>query len=218
MTTASVTLPLTGPAAFTPEASPEDLRRWLDAGDALLIDVREPDEFASERIAGARLVPLSKFDPALALAMALPKQKIVFQCRSGKRSADALRLASSMAGPHEVMSLRGGIEAWKAAGLPVLASGKGGGLSVMRQVQLVIGVMVLGGAALAAFVHPYFAGVPAFFGAGLVFAGASGTCGLAALLSKMPWNRPATAPRQTAAHPAKNTGGCCGGSSSCCKH
>lgn len=218
MTAAPTSLPIQA-AAFTPEASPEDLRRWLDGGEALLIDVREPDEFAAERIAGARLVPLSKFDPALALAMALPRQKIIFQCRSGKRSADALRLASSVAGSHEIMSLRGGIEAWKAAGLPVQASGKGAGLSVMRQVQLVIGVMVLGGAALAAFVHPYFAGIPAFFGAGLVFAGASGTCGLAAVLSRMPWNRVASAPSSQATHAStQKASGCCGGSSSCCKH
>jgi hypothetical protein len=66
-------------------------------------------------------------------------------------------------------------------------------MSIMRQVQLVVGVGVLIGAALAWWVHPGFVIIPAFLGAGLAFAGATGTCGLAAVLSRMPWNRGAPA-------------------------
>ena len=82
--------------------------------DAVIIDVREVDEHAAERIEGAILNPLSRFDPAL-----VPEaDHIVLQCRSGKRSMDAAaRLAN--AGRTELYNLHGGIIAWQEAGLPV---------------------------------------------------------------------------------------------------
>jgi rhodanese-related sulfurtransferase len=90
----------------------------LRAGKLLLIDVREPAEFASERIAQALLYPLSTFD-----ASSLPDdgvRKVVFHCGSGKRSFTAAehRLA---AGQRHAAHMGGGIAAWKAAGLPVIA-------------------------------------------------------------------------------------------------
>jgi len=57
-------------------------------------------------------------------------------------------------------------------------------------VQLIAGSMILTGAALGTLVNPWFLVIPAFFGAGLSFAGATGTCGLAHVLLRMPWNRP----------------------------
>ena len=83
----------------------------------------------------------------------------------------------------------GGIDAWRAAGLPTVRM-RSSGVSVMRQVQLVIGAGVAAGTALGAFVSPWFLVVPAFMGAGLVFAGATGFCGLAVLMGKLPWNAP----------------------------
>jgi hypothetical protein len=61
-------------------------------------------------------------------------------------------------------------------------------------VQLIAGGMVLAGVVLGAFVNPWFLALAAFFGAGLAFAGATGTCGLALVLMRMPWNRPAASP------------------------
>jgi len=176
-------------------AAPRDidaatLERWLSAGECLLVDVREPDEHARERIAGARLVPLSRFDPSAIGAR--PGQRVVLHCKSGRRSADAmLRLASLEAAGIPVHSLVGGIEAWKSAGKAVATDTSVSRLSIMRQVQLVIGILTLTGCALAWFVHPAFIALPAFLGAGLTFAGATGTCGLASLLAAMPWNRAA---------------------------
>lgn len=92
---------------------------------------------------------------------------------------------------HPFVSMSGGIEAWKQASLPVVVNTRVARISVMRQVQLIIGSFVLIGSALAYFVHPAFVGVAAFFGAGLVLAGATGTCGLALLVERMPWNRAA---------------------------
>ena len=63
-------------------------------------------------------------------------------------------------------------------------------LPVDRQVQLIVGPMVLTSVALGLSVSPWFLAVTAFFGAGLTFAGATGTCGLARLVTKMLCNRP----------------------------
>ena len=95
-----------------------EVSRLLHDGKILLIDVRGPSEYASERIAGALLYPLSTFD-----AKALPDdgaRRVVFHCGSGKRSLSAAehRLA---AGQKRAAHMGGGIAAWKAAGLPVLS-------------------------------------------------------------------------------------------------
>lgn len=189
------------------EASPTDVQKWLQAGECLLIDVREPDEHARERIAGSALLPLSRFDPQRVAAMARPGQKVVLHCRGGKRSADACRLAAQLAdGGLVVLSMAGGIEAWKQQSLAVQVNSSAPGISVMRQVQLVIGVCVLTGCGLAWFLDPRFVAIPAFFGAGLTFAGASGTCALATLVGWLPWNRAAA----VGAPGASCTTGSCG--------
>src|SRR5665213_4306166 len=100
--------------------APADVARLLKAGELLLIDVREPAEYATERIHGALLYPLSTFD-----ASALPDdgtRRVVFHCGSGKRSLMAAekRLA---AGQEHAAHMGGGISAWTAAGLTVIALG-----------------------------------------------------------------------------------------------
>ena len=59
----------------------------------------------------------------------------------------------------------------------------------MRQVQIVVGAVSAIGAGLALAVHPWFAVIPLIMGAGLLFAGLTGVCGLALALAKMPWNK-----------------------------
>jgi rhodanese-related sulfurtransferase len=182
-----------GAAQPLSEVAPAQVQQWLRSGEAVLIDVREPDEHAREKIAGSRLLPLSRFDPGQAAGMAKPGQTIVLHCRSGRRSSDACRMAVSLAESGAiVLNMTGGIEAWKKDALPVEVNTRVSGVSVMRQVQLVIGVGVLAGAALAWFVDPRFVAITAFFGAGLTFAGATGTCTLATAIGWMPWNRAAT--------------------------
>ena len=88
-----------------------------------------------------------------------------------------------------VVSLSGGIEAWKKSGLAVTLNADAPRLSIMRQSQLVIGACIAAGSALAWFLDPRFIAIPAFFGLGVAFAGATGTCAIASLLAKMPWNR-----------------------------
>ena len=94
----------------------DQLKRRLDAGEAVLIDIRERDEHARECIPEATLAPLSCFDPA---ALPADRAKIaVFHCKSGMRTqTNAARLAAC--GFAEAYFLAGGIEAWKSAGYPV---------------------------------------------------------------------------------------------------
>jgi rhodanese-related sulfurtransferase len=90
----------------------------LNTGKVLLIDVREPAEYASERISGSFLYPLSTFD-----ATAIPAdgpRRVVFQCGSGKRSLAAAEKCLA-AGRSHAEHMGGGIAAWKAAGLPVVS-------------------------------------------------------------------------------------------------
>ncbi len=164
--------------------SAAELQKLLLEGCAL-VDVREPVEYAEERIAGAKLIPLSQLETRLSeVGNARP---VVVMCRSGKRGGEALKKLEAL-NHSGVRNLEGGILAWKAAGLPVEKSGDRR-LPLMQQVQLTIGLCVLTGAILSLTVHPNWVFLCAFFGAGLTFAGSTGWCGLALLLSKMPWNR-----------------------------
>jgi rhodanese-related sulfurtransferase len=97
--------------------TPTELRDALNHHSVTLVDVREPGEFASARIHGAVLFPLSSFD-----ATALPHdpvRPIVLQCGSGKRSRTAADLCRK-AGVEVAGHLAGGISAWVQAGLPVV--------------------------------------------------------------------------------------------------
>lgn len=96
-------------------ATPHDINDWLEAGEIVLVDVREPSEYEVEHIAGAMLLPLSSFDPDL--FPNLPGQKIVLHCAVGKRSEAAGKMLLNE-GHAEIIHMTGGMDAWKAAGLP----------------------------------------------------------------------------------------------------
>lgn len=97
------------------DLDPREVAEGVAAGRVLLVDVREPNEIAAEAFPGAVAVPLSQFDPALIPA---PEgRRVVFACRSGKRSVTASLAAQAQGYPYDA-HLAGGILAWKAAGLP----------------------------------------------------------------------------------------------------
>lgn len=167
------------------EVDPATLKGWIDQDRAVLVDIREADEFAREHIEGARLAPLSSFDPH---DLRDDHGRVgVFHCNSGTRTAQAapeiLRTGFS-----EVYALTGGIQAWKKVGLPVNRN-RSAPLPIMRQVQIAAGGLVLTGVVLAVLVSPWFMALSAFVGAGLMAAGITGFCGMANLLALMPWNR-----------------------------
>jgi rhodanese-related sulfurtransferase len=107
-----------------------------------------------------------------------------------RTTANATRLAA--ASDCTAYLLEGGLDAWRAAGLP-LAENRKAPLEIMRQVQITAGALVLLGVVLGVLFQPAFFGLSAFVGAGLMFAGTTGWCGMAKLLAAMPWNRKSAA-------------------------
>jgi rhodanese-related sulfurtransferase len=166
--------------------TPAEAARLIREQGALLVDVREPDEHARARIPGATNLPLSRLHEAeLAVQEGKP---VLFHCRSGARTAANAAALAGKAEGCQAFIVEGGLDAWKAAGLPV-AEDRRQPLELMRQVQIAAGSLVVLGVALGAMVHPGFFALSGFVGAGLVFAGVTGTCGLARVLRMMPWNR-----------------------------
>ena len=172
-----------------PTIAPRDLQALRDqVPGPFILDVRSALEFEGERIEGARLVPLDELDCRLD---EVPDQAdIIVVCRTGIRATIAAETLAR--GGRRPRVLEGGMMAWRRARLPVREGRKR--LPVDRQVQLIAGSMVLTGVTLGTLVNPWFLAIAAFFGAGLTFAGATGTCGLALLLLRMPWNRPLSGP------------------------
>jgi rhodanese-related sulfurtransferase len=102
-----------------PSIKPAEALRFLDGG-ALLIDIREADEHARQKIPGARHMPLSKLDDAEIAAH--HGKPVIFHCKSGARTqANASRLAAKLDETCEAFVLEGGLDAWRKAGLPVVS-------------------------------------------------------------------------------------------------
>ena len=167
------------------EVEATTLKVWMERGEAILIDVREPPEFATEHIPGARLLPLSTFDPTRVPQEA--GKKVVLHCVMGMRSAQAGQKLLD-AGYTTVYNFRGGVQAWKEAGYTTAQSQRTP-LSLPRQVHIVSGSLVLLGTVLGAVVSPWFLLLSGIVGADVVYAGVRDTCGMAMLLTQLPSNR-----------------------------
>ena len=173
---------------MTKTIRPQELADMRRAGRSInLIDVRTPVEYREVHVEFARNVPLDRLD-----AEQLARQRngagsepLYVICRSGNRAQQACeKLAAAGV---EVLNVEGGTAAWDAAGLPVVRGKKA--ISLERQVRIAAGLLVLTGSVLGFFVHPYWIGLAAFVGAGLVFAGVTDTCGMGLMLARMPWNQ-----------------------------
>ncbi len=148
-----------------------------------LVDIRSEAEFAQISIKGSLLAPL----PVLSLQKIEEKQnkELIFLCRSGKRTENAAKELYELFPNAKILD--GGIEAWKKADLP-LRLGKNQPMPLDRQILIAAGSLVLLGV-LGSLVWNPLLFLAGFVGAGLVFAGVSGICGLGKLLMKMPWNK-----------------------------
>ncbi len=100
------------------ELEPAEVEARLRAGTAVLVDVREAHEFADERITGAVSLPMSEFE-AEALP-ATPGKTAILMCLGGMRSAAVAEMLLD-GGHAPVIHLKGGLQAWKDAGLPTLS-------------------------------------------------------------------------------------------------
>lgn len=172
--------------------SPAEAKQLMDQG-AILVDIREADEHARERIPGARHIPLARLDEADFAAHR--GGAVLFHCRSGARTlGSGARLAKATGDECEALVVEGGLDAWRKSGLPVLRD-RGQPLELQRQVQIGAGSLAFMGTALGLTVSPWFFAVPLLVGAGLLFAGVTGFCGMARLLVHMPWNRAVSSAR-----------------------
>jgi rhodanese-related sulfurtransferase len=154
-------------------------------GNALLLDVRTPAEFEEVHIEGAVLHPLNGLNPADVKKLAEGKGACVVICRSGGRARQAAEKLAAHGLPN-LQIMNGGMQSWESEGLPV-TRGRAT-ISLQRQVFITAGTMIFIGSVLGYFANPAWIALPAFVGVGLVFAGVTNTCGLAMVLSRMPWN------------------------------
>ena len=161
----------------------QELNQQLLNQSITLIDVREPSEYASEHIAQAKLIPLGQIHTKDVESITQP---IAIHCKSGKRSMQACEKLLKERPELDVASLDGGIEAWKRAGLSIQKSQQ---MSLERQTQVAIGAMLVLFCLLGYLASPIFLALPGLMGAGLIFAGIRGLCGITMLLKKMPWNQ-----------------------------
>jgi rhodanese-related sulfurtransferase len=169
-----------------PTVTPERAKRLIEEG-AILIDLREADEHARERIPGAHHLALSKLDEADVAAHR--GRPVIFHCRSGARTlSNAGRLAERFGGDCDAYLVEGGLDAWRKAGLPIVTDRRAP-LELQRQVQIGAGSLAFLGTLLGLTVSPWFFAVPLFVGGGLTVAGVTGFCGMAVLLTRAPWNR-----------------------------
>ncbi len=168
------------------QATVHEINNLLDTGgECQVIDVREFSEFNSERIADAKLMPLSNFEKHEA---EIDHTKPVYiMCRSGNRAKQAAEKLTSK-GFTDIHVIEGGMTAWAGANLPVI-KGDSKVWSLERQVRFAAGGFVLTGVLLSVFVSPYLILLSGFVGAGLMFSAVTDTCGMGMVLARMPWNR-----------------------------
>ncbi len=163
--------------------SPKEAHKRFTEGTARLIDIRTSEEFAQLSIEGSLLAPLS-----VVTLQHLPSsdtQEVIFLCRSGNRTENANSTLQKLS--PNAYALDGGILAWQKEGLPV-RTGKMPAIPLERQIFIAAGGMVFIGV-IGSFAWPSALFLAGFVGAGLVFSGITGFCGLGILLSKMPWNK-----------------------------
>ena len=150
-----------------------------------VIDVSSPVEFEEVRVPFAQNLPIdsAELDRFMALGQGNCDVPLYGMCRGGVRS---VKVCKKYPGAN-LVNIEGGTRNWIECGLPVTRNKAV--VSLERQVRIAAGAFTLAGSALAMFVHPSFLGLPAFIGAGLLFAGVTNTCGMGMLLTKMPWNK-----------------------------
>ena len=148
-----------------------------------IIDIRSADEYRREHISGSENISV----PELA-QHDLRDQKVIFSCLSGMRTQSSAPQLAASVGAEQALLLEGGLNAWKKSGGAVVKN-TSEPLPLMRQVQIVAGALIVLGVVLGYFVHSGFFLLAGFVGAGLMFAGITGFCGMAVLLMKMPWNK-----------------------------
>ncbi len=157
--------------------------RGMAGGQAQVVDVRSPGEFAAGHIAGAVNIPMDQIEGRIDDLSRTGS--IILVCQAGTRA----RMTAELLSPchRDIAVLEGGTNAWIREGWPVVRTSKTR-WSLERQVRLGAGTLVLAGAVLAFAWDARALFLSAFVGLGLMFAGLTDICLMAEILAKMPWN------------------------------
>lgn len=179
--------------------SAADAKSLIDKG-AVLVDVREDSERRESFIPGSVSLPLSRLAPIAAEARGA--DTIIFHCKSGMRTTANAAALADVAGCTAYV-LDGGLNAWTAAGLPVASGAVASGPvasgpvastprdtdGLMRQAQVMVGLLVLLGVGLGTLLSPVWLALPAALAVVLLLTGGANWNGLARLVAVLPWNR-----------------------------
>ena len=110
---------LRGPGATTADVEPEKFAELTKEKDAVILDVRSAFEFGGDKIAGAQNMSYTSSGFKAYLEKLDKSKSYLVYCASGSRSVGAVKQMKSM-GFEKVYNLKGGIEHWKSAGMPVV--------------------------------------------------------------------------------------------------
>ena len=168
--------------------SPLQASKLLEQG-AVLVDIRDRADFLREHIPQALSLPLTEITTGKTVEGS-DQQPVIFHCQAGMRTTNNAEQLMRAASSGNVFLMSGGINAWKSAALPIIEDKKQP-LPIIRQVHITAGILVLVGVIAGYAVDSRLFLLSGFIGAGLIFSGFSGFCGMASLLQKMPWNKAA---------------------------
>lgn len=170
------------------EISITDFKHVLDTNHADttldFINVCTPAEYKEKHIIGVRSVPLDTINDRVDEFAG--KKTIYVHCRSGRRGQQAIAALAAAGVTAELVNVSGGLMAWEEAGY--ITNSQTSRLPLMRQVFLAAGILVLASTTAGLVFDTAMLFITLFVGAGLTFSGLTGWCGMALLLSKMPWN------------------------------
>jgi len=170
-----------------------ELANMRAGGSAQLIDICSPTEYASGHVPGAINIPMEQLGARIADLRI--DSTVVLICKSGQRACASAQLLK--ASRTDVLVLDGGTRAWRKSGGQIVVNTRTG-WSLERQVRLGAGLLVLVGVVLSVVWNRGWIGLSAFVGLGLTFAGLTDVCGMAFLLTKMPWNKARESPAEIA--------------------
>lgn len=175
---------MTTPHALSPEQALTRLH------ELTVLDVRTPGEYATGHLPGALNIPLDQISRALpAVQQAADRGDILVVCASGARSGSARKTLAEYG--IDTTTLAGGTAAWAAAGHDLHRPEEASRVAwdMERQVRLTAGALVLTGLGLG-LLHPAFRLISAAVAGGLAFSALANSCGMAAVLARLPHNRP----------------------------
>ncbi|MGJ8692057.1 MAG: rhodanese-like domain-containing protein [Thalassotalea sp.] len=171
--------------------SPEQFLHTCDNQSVTVIDLRTVAEVSYEALSDSIHLPVQDLNPLSfeqALTLAKHQHKNIYLlCQSGIRANKAVEILTDKV-EQRLVVIEGGLNALKILGVKTV-KGAGKVISLERQVRITAGAMTLLGVVLGSVLHPYWYGLSAFVGVGLMFAGITNSCGMALILARMPWNK-----------------------------